>query len=164
MARVIAAVKNIAEGTGTAIDAAKVLRDAPDRFGELPPRSALVRQAQGLVLLSDDAFGWSSTALRQQTTLPWSEDYTQDEGLPNALAVLLSDPANEFQAESIVRQVRDAGSEKVTQIGLFGEEVITESFFAERARILDRAQKCCARTALLGRWTTPSVLRQKETS
>lgn len=144
MARVIAAVKNVAEGTGTAIDAAKVLRDAPERFGELPPKSALVRQAQGLVNLTDDAFGVvingvvpANYAALVGRLIP------DDEGLQaNALSVLSkTDPANEFQAESIVRQVRDAGSEKVTQIGLFGEEVITESFFAERARILDRAQK-----------------------
>lgn len=144
MARVIAAVKNIAEGTGTAIDAAKVLRDAPARFGELPPRSALVRQAQGLVQLSDEAFGVvingvvpANYAALVGRLIP------EDEGLQsNALAVLSkTDPANEFQAEAIVRQVRDAGSEQVTQIGLFGEEVITESFFAERAKILDRAQK-----------------------
>ena len=144
MARVIAAVKNVAEGTGTAIDAAKVLRDAPERFGELPPKSALVRQAQGLVNLTDDAFGVvingvvpANYAALVGRLIP------DDEGLQaNALSVLSkTDPANEFQAESIVRQVRDAGSEKVTQIGLFGEEVITESFFAERARILDRAQR-----------------------
>jgi len=144
MARVIAAVKNIAEGTGTAIDAAKVLRDAPARFGELPPKSALVRQAQGLVQLSDEAFGVvingvvpANYAALVGRLIP------EDEGLQsNALSVLSkTDPANEFQAEAIVRQVRDAGSEQVTQIGLFGEEVITESFFAERAKVLDRAQK-----------------------
>jgi len=144
MARVIAAMKNIAEGTGTAIDAAKVLRVAPERIGELPPRSALVRQAQGLTLLSDEAFGAvingvvpSNYAALVGRLIP------DDEGLQsNAISVLAkTDPANEFQAEAIVRQVRDAGAERVTQDSLFGEEIITESYFTERARILDRAQK-----------------------
>jgi hypothetical protein len=144
MARVIAAVKNIAEGTGTAIDAAKVLRVAPERVGELPPRSALVRQAQGLTLLSDEAFGAvingvvpSNYAALVGRLIP------DDEGLQsNAISVLAkTDPANEFQAEAIVRQVRDAGAERVTQDSLFGEEIITESYFTERARVLDRAQK-----------------------
>ena len=144
MARVIAAVKNIAEGTGTAIDAAKVLRVAPERVGELPPRSALVRQAQGLTLLSDEAFGAvingvvpSNYAALVGRLIP------EDEGLQsNAISVLAkTDPANEFQAEAIVRQVRDAGAERVTQDSLFGEEIITESYFTERARVLDRAQK-----------------------
>jgi hypothetical protein len=41
-ARAIAAAKNIAEGTGTSVDAAKVFRDAVDKgiaLPELPPRS-----------------------------------------------------------------------------------------------------------------------------
>lgn len=144
MARVIAAVKNIAEGTGTAIDAAKVLRVAPERVGELPPRSVLVRQAQGLTLLSDEAFGAvingvvpANYAALVGRLIP------EDEGLQSsAISVLAkTDPANEFQAEAIVRQVRDAGAERITQESLFGEEVITESYFTERARILDRAQK-----------------------
>lgn len=144
MARVIAAMKNIAEGTGTAIDAAKVLRVAPERIGELPPRSVLVRQAQGLTLLSDEAFGAvingvvpANYAALVGRLIP------EDEGLQsNAISVLAkTDPANEFQAEAIVRQVRDAGAERVTQDSLFGEEIITESYFTERARVLDRAQK-----------------------
>ena len=144
MARVIAAMKNIAEGTGTAIDAAKVLRVAPERIGELPPKSVLVRQAQGLTLLSDEAFGAvingvvpANYAALVGRLIP------EDEGLQsNAISVLAkTDPANEFQAEAIVRQVRDAGAERITQASLFGEEVITESYFTERARILDRAQK-----------------------
>ena len=144
MARVIAAVKNIAEGTGTAIDAAKVLRDAPERIGELPPRSALVRQAQGLTLLSDNAFGMVINGVVPANYAALVGRLIPDnEGLQdNALSVLAkTDPANEFQAESIIRQVREAGAEEVKQVGLFGEEVITQSFFAERARILDRAQK-----------------------
>ena len=56
-ARVIAAMKNIAEGTGTSIDAAKVLRVEPGRLSELPPRSELVRQARDMMALSDEAFG-----------------------------------------------------------------------------------------------------------
>jgi len=144
MARVIAAVKNIAEGTGTAIDAAKVLRVAPERVGELPPRSALVRQAQGLTMLSDEAFGAVvNNVVPANYAALVGRLIPEDEGLQNnAISVLAkTDPANEFQAEAIVRQVREAGGERVTQDSLFGEEVITESYFAERARILDRAQK-----------------------
>ena len=56
-AMVTAALKNISEGTGSAIDAAKVLRSSPDRIGELPPRSAFVRQATDLANLVGDAWG-----------------------------------------------------------------------------------------------------------
>ena len=144
VARAFAAIKNISEGTGTAIDATKVLRDAPERFEDLPPNSVLVRQARALVNLSDEGFGVVINGVVPPNYAALvGRLIPDDEGLQlNALSVLSkTDPANEFQAEAIVRQVRDAGAEKVTQIGLFGEEVITESFFAERARILDRAQK-----------------------
>ena len=144
MARVSAAIKNISEGTGTAIDAAKVLRVAPDRVIDLPPRSALVRQAQQLVYLDDDAFGAVINGL-----IPANYGAVVGRLIPdnpglqkNAIDILAkSDPANEFQAEAIVRQVREAGFEQREQVGLFGEEVITESYFTERARILDRTQK-----------------------
>jgi hypothetical protein len=52
-----------------------------------------------------------------------------------------SEPSNAFQAESIVRQVREAGAEEVEQISLFGEELVTESYYIERAKVLDRAYK-----------------------
>ena len=50
-------------------------------------------------------------------------------------------PDNEFQADAIVRQVIESGVRKETTANLFGEEVMAESFFVERARILDMAQK-----------------------
>ena len=56
-ARVTAALKNIAEGTGTAVDAAKVLRVDPSKISELPPRSNLVKQARAVVNLTDELFG-----------------------------------------------------------------------------------------------------------
>jgi hypothetical protein len=66
-----------------------------------------------------------------------------DQDLQGAAIEVLAkaDPSNAFQAESIVRQVRESGSEQVEQISLFGEEVVTESFFVERSKILDRAYK-----------------------
>jgi len=107
MARVAAAMKNVAEGTGTAIDAAKVLRVAPERAGELPPRSALVRQAQDLTFLDDDAFGAvinglvpANYAAAIGRLIPDNPGLQKD-----AMSILAkTDPANEFQAEAIVRQ------------------------------------------------------------
>jgi len=52
-----------------------------------------------------------------------------------------TDPRNEFEAEAIVRQVRSIGVEERTQVDLFGEEVVAESYYLERARVLDRAMK-----------------------
>lgn len=47
-ARAYAASKNIAEGTGSSLDAAKALRARPDMAFNLPPTSSLVRDALGL--------------------------------------------------------------------------------------------------------------------
>ena len=142
-ARVIAAMKNIAEGTGTSIDAAKVLRVDPSRISELPPRSELVRQARDMMGLSDTAFGAVVNGVIPPRYGAIVGRLIDDQDLQGAAIEVLAkaDPSNAFQAESIVRQVRESGSEQVEQISLFGEEVVTESFFVERSKILDRAYK-----------------------
>ena len=142
-ARVIAAMKNIAEGTGTSIDAAKVLRVEPDRLSELPPRSELVRQARDMMALSDKAFGAIVNEVIPANYGAIVGRLIDDPKLQDAAIQVLakSEPSNAFQAESIVRQVREAGAEEVEQISLFGEELVTESYYVERAKVLDRAYK-----------------------
>jgi hypothetical protein len=142
-ARVIAAMKNIAEGTGTSIDAAKVLRVDPNRLAELPPRSELVRQARDMMGLSDEAFGAIVNEVIPANYGAIVGRLIDDPKLQDAAIQVLakSEPSNVFQAEAIVRQVREAGAEEVEQISLFGEELVTESFYVERAKILDRAYK-----------------------
>ena len=48
--RAVSARKNIAEGTGSPLDASAIFRLDPDKFNELPPISALVRQGRGLAM------------------------------------------------------------------------------------------------------------------
>ena len=140
-ARVIAAYKNIAEGTGTAIDAAKVLKTSPELIGKLPPTSQLVIQGRGLSNLSSDGFN-----LIVNETIPAHygalignimSDPTEQIAAIEMLKRL--DPANIRQAESIVRQMKETGFVKSTQTSLFGDEVVAESLFLERAKILDAA-------------------------
>tara|TARA_R110001632_G_scaffold118447_1_gene230880 strand:- start:3760 stop:7221 length:3462 start_codon:yes stop_codon:yes gene_type:complete len=142
-ARVIAAMKNIAEGTGTSIDAAKVLRVEPGRLSELPPQSELVRQARDMMALNDQAFGAIINEVIPPNYGAIVGRLIDDPGLQDAAIQVLakSEPSNAFQAESIVRQVREAGAEEVEQISLFGEELVSESFYIERAKVLDRAYK-----------------------
>lgn len=142
-ARVIAAMKNIAEGTGTSIDAAKVLRVDPSRISELPPRSELVRQARDMMGLSDTAFGAVVNGVVPPNYGAIVGRLIDDEGLQDAAIEVLAkaDPSNAFQAEAIVRQVREADADQVEQISLFGEELVTESLYVERAKVLDRAYK-----------------------
>lgn len=142
-ARVIAAMTNIAQGTGTAIDAAKVLRIEPGRIAELPPQSVLVRQARDLVNLSNQAFGAIVNEVIPANYGAIVGRLIDDPNLQDAAIAVLakSDPANLFQAEAIVRQVREMDTVQETQVSLFGEEIITDSLFTERARVLDRTTK-----------------------
>ena len=142
-AMVIAALKNIGEGSGTVIDAAKILRVAPDRISELPPRSAFVRQANDLARLSDDAWGMVKNEIVAPNHAAVVGRLIDDPGMQKAALDVLAktEPANEFQAEAIVRQVRETEVVTETQESLFGEEVLTQSLFSERAKVLDRAQK-----------------------
>lgn len=142
-ARVIAAMANIAQGTGTAIDAAKVLRVEPGRIAELPPQSVLVRQARDLVNLSNQAFGAIVNEVIPSNYGAIVGRLIDDPDLQEAAIGVLakSDPSNLFQAEAIVRQVREMDTVQETQVSLFGEEVITGSLFTERARVLDRTTK-----------------------
>src|SRR5690606_26102459 len=56
--RVKAALVNIREGSGTAIDAAKIFREAPQFIDEsLPATEATVKHGLPLSKLSDEAFG-----------------------------------------------------------------------------------------------------------
>ena len=57
--RTLAALKNIREGSGTALDAAKVFRDDAGSMNDdsLPVSGDFIAQAKGLARLSDDAFG-----------------------------------------------------------------------------------------------------------
>lgn len=142
--RVIAAAKNIAEGTGSAVDAAKVLRDAPGLAKELPPRSELVRQARALTNLDDRAFGMVVNGLVPTQYAAIVGRLAPEGGLEQrALLDLLAktQPENATEAEAIVRQGLAAGHVESRQMGLFGEETIATNLFLDRARVLDRAMK-----------------------
>jgi len=156
-AMVDAALTNIAQGTGTAVDAAKVLRIDPKALSRrLPPRSPLVRTAQDLVALSDEAFGmvvneivpanYGAIVGRLVTDLDFRNDtYVRVPNFEKQVAIMRvladTDPSNATQAEAIVRQAMDTEFTVATQDTLFGEEMLVESLFKERARVLDETIK-----------------------
>lgn len=144
MARAVAAMKNIAEGTGTSVDAAKVIRNHPELAGDLPPRSELVRQARGLVNLDTDAFRMVVNDVVPPNYAAIVGRLVPEDGkMQSALLSLLSktDPANATQAEAIVRQGIQAGTHVETQASLFGDQEVASSLYLERAKVLDRALK-----------------------
>lgn len=139
--RVIAALKNIVEGSGDAVDAAKVLRVDPSALPVLPAKSELVQQARGIRPLSNDSFGMVINGIVPAKYAQYVGDLIKDQNLQDAAMRVLakSKPENKFQAEAMVRQVRDMPTAEVTQTSLFGDELMTESYFFERSKILNQA-------------------------
>ena len=144
-AMVTAAFKNISEGTGSVTDAAKIFRFSPERVNDpsFPKGSQFVSQARGLANLNNNAFGMVvNEVVQPEYGAIVGRLIRTDADMQNAAMTVLSktDPSTQFQAESIVRQVIETGVTKETQDSLFGEEVITESLFLERAKVLERAK------------------------
>lgn len=140
--RTWAALKNIAEGSGTAVDAAKVMRGIPreDWAKYLPPKSALVRDAEGLVQLGDDAFGMVVNELVDASHAAIVGRLARDPGEQKGLVDLLArlQPRTIGEANGVIRQGIAAGFARETQEDMFGELDVTTSLFVERARVLDR--------------------------
>lgn len=140
--RTWAALKNIAEGSGTPVDAAKVFRamgaEAAARY--LPPRSALVRDAGGLARLGDDAFGAVVNDLVDPAHAAIVGRAISDPGTQDALVKLLirTQPRTLGEANGIVQQGIAAGFTRETQADMFGELDSTVSLMLERSRVLDR--------------------------
>jgi hypothetical protein len=141
-ARTLAALKNVAEGTGSAIDAAKVVRGAgADALKRLPPRSALVRDAGAIARLSDEAFGAVYNGVIPPDFAAAIGRLLPDNPAAHAAMVDLlvkTDPANRGQAESIVRQGMAAGFHVEHQDELFGTRELASSLMLERAKVLER--------------------------
>jgi predicted ABC-type ATPase len=146
-ARQRAAIKNIAEGTGTPIDAAKVLRelgaDGMSRMSPLPPNSVLVRDAQGLSKLGDDAF---KAVINDVVDARYGAivgdliaDPSEQSAIINALSI--HKPSNLNQARIMVQDMKAAGFQRTETEDLFGGQTLTETLFKERARVIDHAMK-----------------------
>jgi len=141
-ARVVAATKNIAQGTGTAVDAAKILRVDPALIRGLPQTSALVRMSRALTELSPDAFGMViNEIIPANFAAIVGRLATGNPDIHAAAMGILAkaQPRNVSEAEKIIRDILAAGTRSEKQLGLFGEEDVTVSLFADRAKILDQA-------------------------
>ena len=142
--RVRAALKNIAEGTGSPIDTAKILRAAREAdLPPLPPTSALVRQGRALANLDENSFGMVVNGVVPENYGAIVGRLVNDPKLQEAALRVLhkTQPENAIQAETIVRQVMSTDVNTSTQSTLFGDEVISESLYMERARVLDASLK-----------------------
>lgn len=146
-ARVSAALKNIAEGSGTALDAAKVLRgtDKTPAQLDLPPNSAIVRDAVGMRSLSDQAFGMVVNGVSSERdggiVGRVVTDKAAQANILGLLARMQKDrPITAFQAEQVAKQAA-ADTVTETQDSLFGPETDTKNLYLERAKILEAANR-----------------------
>ena len=144
-ARVAGAVKNIAEAAdgmtaAMARDAAKVLRVSPEVIANLPVGPGTII-ATHLSRLSEDAFGLFINEVVPQNFSAAVGRLVDDPALHLPIMRLLErlKPANLSQAESIIDQALNAPRSEEVTADLFGESVTTESLFAEKAKVLDRA-------------------------
>lgn len=139
--RVIAALKNIAEGTGTGLDAARLLRDAPEGVRELPPRSPLVRQAKDLASLSDDAFGMAlnGTASERDAAIVGRFVHDKDLQAPILAHLARETPDTAEEAELFVRQAMAAGATHEVQTDMFGNFIKSDLILPQRVKILKGA-------------------------
>lgn len=136
-AMVRGALVNIGEGSGTSLDAARILRASPDTATTLPPRSPLVREARGLQALSDDAFGLvvNEQVSARNAALVGRE--VTDPALQAQIALALQrvDPRTATEASSIIRDLQSAPVVEGVTIDLFGESGFKQALIAERARV-----------------------------
>ena len=148
-----AAIKNIVEGTGTPMDAAKVLRDLGEeglaKYPNVPAQSALVRDAVGLSKLDDETFTYVANVLKPEeqkfAAIVGELIEAGPEQLAAIRALVEAEPGNLMQARLIVEQIRAAGFETTETMDLFGGQTISETLFKERARVLDNALRTLKR-------------------
>ena len=142
LARGLAAAKNIAQGTGSTIDAAKVLRADPDLMdGSLNPRTAKFRNARDLMALNDEAFLMVVNELVDPAQGAIVARLARDPGEQVAILSLLHDaaPGTLVEAEALVRSAQAAGFVKEVTEDLFGTADVTTSLIKERSAILSQA-------------------------
>lgn len=141
-ARALAAAKNIAQGTGSAIDAAKVLKVRPDLIdGSLSPRTAVYRNAQGLMELSDDAFLMVVNGVVDDADAALVGRLVQDPGEQVAILSIIHNaaPSNLTETEALIRSALAAGFSKEVTMDLFGTSDVSASLLQVRAGILSAA-------------------------
>ncbi|OKO68418.1 hypothetical protein AC629_42135 [Bradyrhizobium sp. NAS80.1] len=146
--RAIAAKKNMQEGSGDAIDAARVLRDRPDLLdGSLPISSPMMKNAIALARLSDEAFGMAINGVVPPNYAAAVGSMVHDK-LQHAAVIadlVRFAPETEREARMLIGEIKSAGFRAEEQINLFGAAVASRTLMGERVRVLDAAMTALTR-------------------
>lgn len=153
-ARIEAATANIAAGSATPIDAAKVFRntdvkpaEAINRF-DLPRKSPVVRDGIDIAKLANDAFGAVlNGVVAEKDGATIGRAFSDPDQQMAAIEVFQRvKPTNENQRALLANEVRQAGfaESQGEQGGLFGEDP-AESLIGERVRVMDSLRQTLVR-------------------
>lgn len=144
--RQIAALKNIAEGSGSSLDAAKVMRSgniSEEDRQSLPKTGALARDATGLAALSDDAFGMVVNEIVRPEIASAVGRLAPDRKVhAQMLQALKREGAQTIiEAESMVRDMLSVATTDEQQDNLFGAEETRRMLLKERAQVRAAAMR-----------------------
>lgn len=148
-ARAIGAMMNIAEGRGTPVDAAKFMRDtgvdadALRAYG-VSLTGALARQGTALAKLAPDVFHRVARGEIPEGHGVAIGDVLEDPTLQQAAVQSIHASGKRLtdaEVREVARQVRDAGSESITQETLFGTEEDKRALIVERAQLASAISK-----------------------
>ncbi|MEQ9436022.1 zeta toxin family protein [Hyphomonas sp.] len=136
-AMVRGALVNIGEGSGTSLDAARILRVSPETAATLPPKSPLVREGRGLAQLSEDAFGLVVNGKVSARNGALVGRDVSDPVLQGQIALALQrvDPRTATEARSIIQDLQATPVVEGVTIDLFGESGFKRALIAERASV-----------------------------
>jgi phage head maturation protease len=170
-ARAIGALINIAEGRGTAIDAAKFMRDAGAGPEELEARGVSLRgkvaaDAAVLTSLSDRLFQRLSTGLLDENKAIAVAKHLKDHDLQNSLVDMLDKREEEGKdlpmrvVEEMAKEMAMTPTTTKREASLFGDLESTESLFVPRNEIKSHVRMEFARE--LGDFAAGSSKRRAE--
>lgn len=155
--RALAAKKNLQEGSGEAIDAARILRDRPDILDDgLPTTGPMMKKAVNLSRLSDDAWSLTVNGLVDENHAALVGQVMPDPSMHAAAVRELArfQPESDRQARALLDEIVARGVRLETQVDMFGSFDLSHTLIPERVRVLDETLKVLRRDkrvfALLG--------------
>ena len=141
-------ISNLSNNTGTPEDAATVLRSEYGVNWEkikatLPPRTSLVQNTQGLIKLSDEAWGMVRNGKYNVKLAARIGAVIEDKDLhAKVLQQLSGKKFNSLTELNLtLNQINTLPKTITKQETLFGEEFFAESLFVERSKLLNWAAK-----------------------
>jgi hypothetical protein len=139
--RAYAALKNIKELSGAALDMAKVIRERPDLVdGSVPMSDAKIKEAMSLSKLSPKAFNMVAGGVIRPELAVAVGDVADTARHASLIGEMVkADVGTIQQARLYVGQAMAAPNIVETNLSLFGEEIDTRSLVSERTAVLDKA-------------------------